>query len=203
MAYNDIFGKNTTEYWYNEGCNKRMQKYKKVSNILIILQYILGLVFVLYLFWLALESLAHLQIGFNLCDKIICKDYLTIKMLLKDMISKLYCYLTCCIMALILYHRYIGNLDVKKIYKWTVLFILICPLLILININFMIYSTKLLTFFISTMFIFIIFFINCLKNKINFLYDVSVGNFIQKESKEEVSVVKENKKEFKEKKRRK
>lgn len=203
MAYNDIFGKNATEYWYNEGCNKRMQKYKKVSNILIILQYILGLIFVLYLFWLALKSLAHLQIGFNLCDKIICKESLTIKMLLNDMAGKLYCYLTCYLMVIILYHHYIGNLNIKKIYKYTVLFILICPLLILININFMIYSTKLLTFFISTMFIFIIFFINCLKNKINFLYDVSVGIFIQKESKEDVSVVKENKKEFKEKKRRK
>ena len=53
------------------------------------------------------------------------------------------------------------------------------------------------------MFIFIIFFINCLKNKINFLYDLSVGNFTPRESKEDVSVVKENKKEFKEKKRRK
>ena len=76
----------------------------------------------------------------------------------------------------------------------------------LVVINFDIYSTGLVTIFLAVLYIFIIFCINLLRSKIDFLYDVSTGKFINK-TEETIPEQKEDKKikenNFKNKKRRK
>lgn len=67
--------------------------------------------------------------------------------------------------------------------------------MILITINFDIYSTRLLTIFSTILYIFITFFISAFRNRLDFLYDVSNSKF-PPESNEAVTVVDEVKKEF-------
>ena len=202
MAYNDIFGENSVDYWSEEGCNKRMQKYKKLSKGLKVFEYVLCFLLIGYLIVLALQSLSLLQTNINFCKDIVCSSYDSTFL---SMLSKFIYYISCYLMIVILYEYFFGNFTLKSIYKYCILFLGLFPSMILITINFDIYSTRLLTIFLTILYIFITFFISVFRNRLDFLYDVSNGKF-SPESNEDVAVVdeiKKVKKNFKDKKRRK
>lgn len=202
MAYNDIFGENSADYWSEEGCNKRMQKYNKISKGLKIFEYVLCFILISYFIVLALQSLSLLQTDFNVCGKIVCNSY---NLVFLSMISKFIYYISCYLMVVILYEYFFGEFTLKSIYKYCLLFLGLYPSMILITINFDIYSTRLLTIFLTILYIFVTFFLRVFRSRLDFLYDVSNGKFSSK-SNEEVTVVEKvnnKKKNYKEKKRRK
>ena len=188
MAYNDIFGKNASDYWCNEGCNKRMQKYKVISNCLKFFKYVLGLIFLIYLLYL------------------IFKETPTYSSCFLGILNQLKICGVIYLMLVLMNEYFFGNMTIKNIYKRLLLFLGISPTIMLVVINFDIYSTGLVTIFLAVLYIFIIFCINLLRSKIDFLYDVSTGKFIKK-TEETIPEKKENKKikenNFKNKKRRK
>lgn len=206
MAYNDIFGKNASDYWCNEGCNKRMQKYKVISNCLKFFKYVLGLIFLIYLLYLALQVLTLLLTDVNMYNKLIFKETPTYSSCFLGILNQLKICGVIYLMLVLMNEYFFGNMTIKNIYKRLLLFLGISPTIMLVVINFDIYSTGLVTIFLAVLYIFIIFCINLLRSKIDFLYDLSTGKFINK-TEETIPEQKEDKKikenNFKNKKRRK
>ena len=62
-AYNDIFSKGIEEYWKNEGCNSRMQKYYKVSTIIKGINNVLKHLMILVLIIIAILTIFKLSTG--------------------------------------------------------------------------------------------------------------------------------------------
>lgn len=208
IAYNDIFGKNIADYWEDEGCNQRMQKYKVVSKGLNIFKHIIEFAFLSYLLYLALQVLALLLTNVSICDKIICNEIPSYGACLFTILNKLKLYGMIYLMIVFMNEYFFGDITVKRMYKSLLLFLGISPAILLIVINFNIYSTGLITMFLMVLYVFMTFCINLLKGRIDFLYDVSVGEFsnvkIKDQKTEENKEVKEEiKKDFKNKKRRK
>lgn len=136
-----------------------------------------------YLIVLALQSLSLLQTDIIICEKMVC-SYDSVFL---SMHSKFIYYISCYLMLVTIYEYFFGNFTLKSIYKYCILFLGLYPSMILITINFDIYSTRLLTIFLTILYIFITFFISAFRNRLDFLYDVFNGKF-SPESNEDVTV---------------
>lgn len=184
MMYNDILGKGIEEYWKNEGCNSRMQKYYKTSVVLKSFNNILKYLMIFVLIIISILTIFKLSTGLYYEDITGGEKGL---LLVMDIIPKLMAIIIAGQVAYIISIRF-DLLKDKSIEHYMFKFIIAIPLYYLI----LIYMSKMDgLLLISILVIFYLLIVNLnhlLMNRIIYLYNISTGNNKQKNEVEEKDV---------------
>ena len=171
MAYNDIFSKNIEKYWKNEGCNNRMQKYYKFSNMLKIINK--NLKYILLLFLIVISTITIFELSSGNYITLITNDKSEFALII-DIIKT---YLIICLAGLISYIISIrfNLLKDTNIENFINKFLISVPMYYLLLIYIVQMNGLILVLMILMIYLLIININYLFMKKINYLYDVSIG----------------------------
>ena len=188
--YNDIFSDGIENYWKEEGCNIRMQKYYKLSNILKSLRYWLSIAIVLFLVFMSTQMIVVLIKGISLpaefIDEVVC-DVLPFYSI---SFSMLLMFLSTLVMF-----RKISFADLKNYMGH---FIYMMPMFYLILLNMRYLGTQWIVIIAFFLYLILSIIVRLLSERITELYEIATGEKDEvddnKKEVNEVEVKMENKK---------
>lgn len=170
--YKDLFNSSAEEYWKDEGNNKRMQFYHKLSIIMKYLKVVLIFLIIIYCLYLSTNTI------FSIFDNFNCLNNNTnlIKLIdLRKFVLNTYIITFVIMMFLVVYYGKKNNLNCKNIINTLIKSILFLPCSALLNYNFMILGSLMRSFYLVVVVAVIILSIDYILKKINRLYDLAVN----------------------------
>lgn len=173
QIYKDLCSGSSEKYWKNEGNNKRMQNYNKLSKSLKIVKQIIKLLIIIYFIILSTNSI------FCLYDRLICcnneVNLLSFvdfrKFLLDTYIATFIIFV-----FVVLYISRKKKDSLNNIINIFMISLLFLPVSILVVYNFVVLGSLMRSFYLLVVFSVVIFIINQLTNRIDKLYNLAVGN---------------------------
>lgn len=168
------------KYWCDEGNNKRMRTYYKLSKILKIIKYLLILGLILYCIILTTNSIFCLFDKYICCEKeLTLLSYVDFKKFILDI------YIVTFIITLfvVLYLSRKQRYSLNKISCILVSGLLFLPVSALLIYNFVALKSLMSSFYLLVVFSVLMTIINQLTNRIDRLYDIAVGSNEIKERK--------------------
>lgn len=170
--YKDLFNSSSEEYWNDEGNNKRMQTYHKLSIIMKYIRVVLLLIIVIYCLYLSTNTI------FCLFDKLsCCGDEISLTSLidLRKFVFNTYIITFVMMLFVVLYLGKKNKLNLKNIIINVFRLLLFLPISALLNYNFVILGSLMSSFYIVVVVAVIIISIDFVSKKIDRLYDVAVN----------------------------
>lgn len=170
--YKDLFNSSAEEYWKDEGNNKRMQFYHKLSIIMKYLKVLLIFLIIIYCLYLSTNTI------FSIFDNFNCLNNNTnlIKLIdLRKFVLNTYIITFVIMMFLVVYYGKKNNLNCKNIINTLIKSILFLPCSALLNYNFMILGSLMRSFYLVVVVAVIILSIDYILKRINRLYDLAVN----------------------------
>lgn len=161
------------QYWKEEGNNKRMQLYCKISKILNILSYILTIAFIIYVLVLCTNSL------FCMFDKLsCCSDNIEVLLTLnfKSMVLNSYKITFVVTMLMVMYYSYKRKYTIKKIISSLLIALMLLPISALLIYNFIMLGSLMSSFYLLVVFVVINCGINLFTKRVDNLYNIAVGS---------------------------
>lgn len=166
------------KYWRDEGNNKRMRSYHKLSKILKVVKYLLIVGLAFYCVVLATNSI------FCLFDRYICcENELTLLNFIdfKGFVLDIYIATFIITSFVVLYFSRKQKYSLKKFISIIVDSLLFLPVSALLIYNFVVLGSLMSSFYLLVVFSVVIIIMNQLTNRIDKLYDVAVGSNETKE----------------------
>ena len=170
--YKDLFNSSAEEYWKDEGNNKRMQFYHKLSIIMKYLKVVLIFLIIIYCLYSSTNTI------FSIFDNFNCLNNNTnlIKLIdLRKFVLNTYIITFVIMMFLVVYYGKKNNLNCKNIINTLIKSILFLPCSALLNYNFMILGSLMRSFYLVVVVAVIILSIDYILKRINRLYDLAVN----------------------------
>ena len=171
--FKDLYGGSSEKYWKNEGNNKRMRNYCKLSKILKIVKFILIFALALYCIMLSSDSI------FCLYDKLICCDT-NINLLnfidFKKFVIDIYIVTFIISLFVVLYYGRKQKYSLKKIIFIILNSLTFLPIAVLLVYNFVVLGSLMSSFYLLVVFSVVIFIINQLTSRIDRLFEIAVGS---------------------------
>ena len=180
IIYEDLCSESSEKYWCDEGNNKRMRSYYKLSKILKVIKYLLILGLILYFIILATDSIFCLFDKYICCEKeLTLLSYVDFKKFILDI------YIVTFIITLfvVLYLSRKQRYSLNKIFCILVSGLLFLPVSALLIYNFVALKSLMSSFYLLVVFSVLMTIINQLTNRIDRLYDIAVGSNEIKERK--------------------
>lgn len=168
-AYNDIFGKGVKEYWKYEGCNKRMQKYQKISKFLKYLNQFLK--FSMLLFYLIIATITILKLS-NGVYKIVNEGEGTILCFIRDYMS--FVAVSSCV-CFVLDRLGISSLDIKDFIKKMIISL---PLIYLVKLNINLFNGTTVVLLVTSTYLMYLMFSYFITSNIDELSNIATGKII-------------------------
>lgn len=170
--YRDLFNSSAEEYWKDEGNNKRMQFYHKLSIIMKYLKVILLFLIIMYCLYLSTNTIFSIFDNFNCLNN----NANLIKLIdLRKFVLNTYIITFVIMMFLVVYYGKKNNLNCKNIINILIKSILFLPCSALLNYNFMILGSLMRSFYLVVVVAVIILSIDYILKRINRLYDLAVN----------------------------
>lgn len=170
--YRDLFNSSAEEYWKDEGNNKRMQFYHKLSIIMKYLKVILLFLIIIYCLYLSTNTIFSIFDNFNCLNN----NANLIKLIdLRKFVLNTYIITFVIMMFLVVYYGKKNNLNCKNIINILIKSILFLPCSALLNYNFMILGSLMRSFYLVVVVAVIILSIDYILKRINRLYDLAVN----------------------------
>lgn len=170
--YKDLFSSSCEDYWSDEGNNKRMQNYHKLSITLKYIKYLLILGLIIYGVYLSTNTI------FCLFDKMICcdNDMILLSLInIKKFVFNTYIMTFVIFLFLVVYFGIRRKLNLKQILKLILVSLTFLPMSALLNYNFMILGSLMRSFYLVVVVAVIILSIDYILKRINRLYDLAVN----------------------------
>lgn len=164
--YTDLYDRSAMEYWKDEGNNKRMQKYHKISNILKVVKQIMFLLTAFIFVNLITQSLIYLtSINVININKFI------------DFILDIYniCLITLVFVITLIAIKKKNVKDTKEIIMMFICGILLIPEIVLLIIHFAVFSSLMSSFYYLVVTVAMILIINSITVRIDKLYELATG----------------------------
>jgi hypothetical protein len=175
-----LCSESSEKYWCDEGNNKRMRSYYKLSKILKVIKYLLILGLIFYFIILATNSIFCLFDKYICCEKeLTLLSYVDFKKFILDI------YIVTFIITLfvVLYLSRKQRYSLNKIFCILVSALLFLPVSALLIYNFVALKSLMSSFYLLVVFSVLMIIINQLTNRIDRLYDIAVGSNEIKERK--------------------
>ena len=170
--YRDLFNSSAEEYWKDEGNNKRMQSYHKLSIIMKYLKVVLIFLIIIYCLYLSTNTIFSIFDSFNCLNN----NANLIKLIdLRKFVLNTYIITFVIMMFLVVYYGKKNNLNCKNIINILIKSILFLPCSALLNYNFMILGSLMRSFYLVVVVAVIILSIDYILKRINRLYDLAVN----------------------------
>lgn len=170
--YKDLFNSSAEEYWKDEGNNKRMQFYHKLSIIMKYLKVVLIFLIIIYCLYLSTNTIFSIFDNFNCLNN----NANLIKLIdLRKFVLNTYIITFVIMMFLVVYYGKKNNLNCKNIINILIKSILFLPCSALLNYNFMILGSLMRSFYLVVVVAVIILSIDYILKRINRLYDLAVN----------------------------
>ena len=170
--YRDLFNSSAEEYWKDEGNNKRMQFYHKLSIIMKYLKVVLIFLIIIYCLYLSTNTIFSIFDNFNCLNN----NANLIKLIdLRKFVLNTYIITFVIMMFLVVYYGKKNNLNCKNIINTLIKSILFLPCSALLNYNFMILGSLMRSFYLVVVVAVIILSIDYILKRINRLYDLAVN----------------------------
>ncbi len=170
--YRDLFNSSAEEYWKDEGNNKRMQFYHKLSIIMKSLKVVLIFLIIIYCLYLSTNTIFSIFDNFNCLNN----NANLIKLIdLRKFVLNTYIITFVIMMFLVVYYGKKNNLNCKNIINTLIKSILFLPCSALLNYNFMILGSLMRSFYLVVVVAVIILSIDYILKRINRLYDLAVN----------------------------
>lgn len=170
--YRDLFNSSAEEYWKDEGNNKRMQFYHKLSIIMKYLKVVLIFLIIIYCLYLSTNTIFSIFDNFNCLNN----NANLIKLIdLRKFVLNTYIITFVIMMFLVVYYGKKNNLNCKNIINTLIKSILFLPCSALFNYNFMILGSLMRSFYLVVVVAVIILSIDYILKRINRLYDLAVN----------------------------
>ena len=170
--YRDLFNSSAEEYWKDEGNNKRMQFYHKLSIIMKYLKVVLIFLIIIYCLYLSTNTIFSIFDNFNCFNN----NANLIKLIdLRKFVLNTYIITFVIMMFLVVYYGKKNNLNCKNIINTLIKSILFLPCSALLNYNFMILGSLMRSFYLVVVVAVIILSIDYILKRINRLYDLAVN----------------------------
>lgn len=164
--YTDLYDRSAMEYWKDEGNNKRMQKYHKISNILKVVKQIMFLLTAFIFINLITQSLIYLtSVNVININKFI------------DFILDIYniCLITLVFVITLIAIKKKNVKDTKEIIMMFICGILLIPEIVLLIIHFAVFSSLMSSFYYLVVTVAMILIINSITVRIDKLYELATG----------------------------
>lgn len=164
--YTDLYDRSAMEYWKDEGNNKRMQKYHKISNILKVVKQIMFLLTAFIFVNLVTQSLIYLtSVNVININKFI------------DFILDIYniCLITLVFVITLIAIKKKNVKDTKEIIMMFICGILLIPEIVLLIIHFAVFSSLMSSFYYLVVTVAMILIINSITVRIDKLYELATG----------------------------
>lgn len=164
--YTDLYDRSAMEYWKDEGNNKRMQKYHKISNILKVVKQIMFLLTAFIFVNLITQSLIYLtSVNVININKFI------------DFILDIYniCLITLVFVITLIAIKKKNVKDTKEIIMMFICGILLIPEIVLLIIHFAVFSSLMSSFYYLVVTVAMILIINSITVRIDKLYELATG----------------------------
>lgn len=171
--YEDLFSSSSEKYWCNEGNNKRMRNYHKLSFILKVIENVLLLAFVLYCLCLSTNTIFYLFDRLKYCNEGV--TLINIDAFKKFVFDT---YIITFIMSwfVVLYVSRKRKYSLKKIISIMVKGLLFLPISSLLTYNFVMLGSLMRSFYLAVIIAVLVFAIDFLIKRIDSLYDLAVGS---------------------------
>lgn len=170
--YRDLFNSSAEEYWKDEGNNKRMQFYHKLSIIMKYLKVVLIFLIIIYCLYLSTNTIFSIFDNFNCFNN----NANLVKLIdLRKFVLNTYIITFVIMMFLVVYYGKKNNLNCKNIINTLIKSILFLPCSALLNYNFMILGSLMRSFYLVVVVAVIILSIDYILKRINRLYDLAVN----------------------------
>ncbi len=169
----DLCSGSSEKYWKDEGNNRRMRKYHKLSKILKIVRYILISALVIYILRISTNSLICLFDRMTCCN-----NELTLLSLIdfKEFIYDVYIATFIIASFVVFYIIRSKKYSLKEVAILLMEILLILPVSVLLVYNFVILDSFMRCFYLLVVFSVVMILINQLTNRIDRLYDIAVGS---------------------------
>ena len=164
--YTDLYDRSAMEYWKDEGNNKRMQKYHKISNILKVVKQIMFLLTAFIFVNLITQSIIYLtSVNVININKFI------------DFILDIYniCLITLVFVITLIAIKKKNVKDTKEIIMMFICGILLIPEIVLLIIHFAVFSSLMSSFYYLVVTVAMILIINSITVRIDKLYELATG----------------------------
>lgn len=159
------------EYWSNEGNNKRMRLYRKISKGLKIFSYVLKIVLAIYVLILCTNSLLCL---FNIISDNELNFLRSINF--RNLIYNTYKITFIIILLVTLYYGYKRNCSIGKLISNLIKSIIFLPISVLLIYNFLMLGNLMNSFYLLVIFVVMEWVINSFIARIDKLYGIAVGS---------------------------
>lgn len=176
--YKDLFSSSCEDYWSDEGNNKRMQNYHKLSITLKYIKYLLILGLIIYGVYLSTNTI------FCLFDKMICcdNDMILLSLInIKKFVFNTYIMTFVIFLFLVVYFSRRRKLNLKQILKLILVSLTFLPMSALLNYNFMILGSLMCSFYLVVIITVVMLSIDFLTKRIDGLYKIAVEGKVVKE----------------------
>ncbi|MBE5820839.1 MAG: hypothetical protein E7310_08610 [Clostridiales bacterium] len=170
--YKDLCSGSSEQYWREEGNNKRMRNYHKISEVLKIFKYVLMIALTFYCVVICTNSLFCLYDKFICCDEVI--DLLTF-INFKDFVLDIYIATFIITSFVVLYFGRKNKYSRKKFISILMNNLLFLPISALLIYNFVVLGSLMTNFYLLVVFVVIMFIINQLTTRVDKLYSIAVG----------------------------
>jgi len=170
--YKDLCSCNSEKYWKDEGNNKRMRSYKKISKILKVTKYIFMFGLTIYILILSTMSMFYMLESNN------CFGYgiSTYMFDFKKFIFDTYKIVLIIILLSILYKMKDNKMTFRNLYYLVISSILLLPIFALLMFNFVILDSFMSSFYLLVIFMILSFIINQFSSRVDNLYNIAVGH---------------------------
>ena len=172
--YNDLYSSNSEQYWNDEGNNKRMQQYFKISIVLKYLKYLMFFITIIYVLYLSTNSIYCLYEELHCCSD----NINIIKSIdFKQFIYNTYVITFVMMMFVVFYYSRKSKIALKSSFKIIAICLLFLPISALLNYNFVILGSLMSSFYLVVAILILTICIDSLNCRINKLYKIATeGN---------------------------
>lgn len=168
----DVCGKQVKDYWKNEGCNKRMQRYVLIKNILHWVQLIVMLLLVCYVVLITTDMIVNIFNDGDMATNIIQKYHAKA---IQDIILNVYQIGFVLILMINLLDYKLKSMSLYNVFKNVIRDTLGLPIVMLIIFYFMTVGNLMLTFWVLVAFVIINVVIDLYTNRIELLNNIATG----------------------------
>lgn len=171
--YEDLFSSSSEKYWCNEGNNKRMRIYHKVSTIIKIIKNVFMLGLIIYCLYLSTNTIFCLFDRMNCCNDAQIQTSLVD---LKKIVFDTYAITFIMMLFVVFYFSRKNKYSIKKISSTITEGLLFLPISALLTYNFMLLGSLMRSFYLVVVVAVVIFSIESLAKRIDRLYELAVGS---------------------------
>lgn len=171
--YEDLYSSSSEKYWCNEGNNKRMRIYHKVSTIIKIIKNVFMLGLIIYCLYLSTNTIFCLFDRMNCCN---AAQIQTSLVDLKKIVFDTYAITFIMMLFVVFYFSRKNKYSIKKISSMIAEGLLFLPISALLTYNFMLLGSLMRSFYLVVAVAVVIFFIESLAKRIDRLYELAVGS---------------------------